>query len=305
MLTEKMLADRKKGIMGSMAAIILGVARWGDLHWLYHWLIGNPTKPILVTMMMKLGNFLEPFVAILYTEETGRKLQKIHRTVWHKKHPYIGGHPDRIIRGDRNRGLEIKCVFQRGERDWEDGVPDYYVAQVMHYALCTGRKVWDFAVLFIANAKFEIYTVEFTKEQLDELRLKESEFWNDHILARKEPDVSARSADTLKTLWKTTDPEAIRVADEVTLHYFNERQTLKKSLEMREMQLKMCENKLRAHLREAETLVAPSGETLLTYRKGKSGHRRFNFNFKKEKENEQTHASHTHGKSHVAKGVPA
>ena len=290
MLTDKMLEDRKNGIMGSMAAIIMGVARWGDLHWLYCWLKGLPTKAIVETLMMRIGNFMEPFIAILYTEETGNKVQRVNRTIWHKKHRFIGGHPDRLIRGDRTRGLEIKCVFLRGERDWENGVPSYYVAQVLHYALCTGRLKWDFAVLFMAHARFEIYTIEFTKHDLDELCSKEVSFWQTHIEGDVEPDVSSRSADTLKELWKTSEPDKTEVADEVVLQYVRTRKALKEKIDLYKDQLELHDNKIRARLKDAETLVAPTGETLTTYKTTKSGSRRFNFNFEEQQNNGNTNA---------------
>ena len=277
MLTEQMLEDRKQGIMGSMAAIIAGVARWGDLHWLYHSLIGSPTKPIVETIMMSLGNFLEPFIAVWYAEQTGYKLQNVRRTIWHKKHKFIGGHPDRIIRGDRNRGLEIKCVFQRAERDWENGPPLYYIAQIKHYALCTGRLKWDFAVLFMAHGSLKIFSVEFTKDDVQALCDQEVAFWNEHVLARNEPDVTHLSTDTLKQIWKTSDPEKTVVADEATQNYVEERNKLDESIKLFKDQKELVENKIRVRMQDGELLVASGGETLTTYKTNKRGNRCFNF----------------------------
>ena len=213
MLTNQMKANRRIALMGSHAAIIEGVSRWGDAHWLFNVLRGNVSDNIKETIPMMLGNQNEEVARKLYTEATGNKIRQIRRTLWHKNHKFIGGHPDGIVVGDKNRGIEIKCVFQRAERDGDDGVPEYYISQVKHYALVTGRLKWDFSVLFMAHGRHKIFELEFTKKDLDDLCRKEVAFWN-NVQAGREPDVTDRSAPTLKDMWKTTDPEMIKVADE-------------------------------------------------------------------------------------------
>jgi len=282
MLTNQMKANRRIALMGSHAAIIEGVSRWGDAHWLFNVLRGNVSDNIKETIPMMLGNQNEEVARKLYTEATGNKIRQIRRTLWHKNHRFIGGHPDRIVVGDKNRGIEIKCVFQRAERDWDDGVPEYYISQVKHYALVTGRLKWDFSVLFMAHGRHKIFELEFTKKDLDDLCRKEVAFWN-NVQAGREPDVTDRSAPTLKDMWKTTDPEMIKVADEQIVNRVKSRQSCKEMHEGVKAQLDLHENKIRQFMEDAETLIDSNGDTIATYRMSKSGSRRFNFNLKKEK----------------------
>jgi len=300
-LTREMKTNRCIAIMGSHAAIIEGVSRWGDEHWLYHMFWGNVSDEIKVTVPMRIGaGGCEDLNRTLYTEATGKKIRQIRRTLWHKNHKFIGGHPDGIIVGDKNRGIECKCVFQRAERDWDDGVPDYYISQVKHYALVTGRMKWDFSVLFMAYGKHEIFELEFTKKDLDDLCRKEVKFWID-VQAGREPEVTDRSAPTLKDMWKTTDPELIKVADEQIVNRVKSRQSYKEMHEGVKAQLDLHENKIRQFMEDAETLVDSNGDTIVTYKMNKSGSRRFNFNIKKEKKN----ADQSSGKVGVGEAVPA
>jgi len=284
MLTEEMKANRCIALMGSHAAIIEGVSRWGDAHWLFNVLQGNISDDIKETIPMMLGNQNEEVARKLYTEATGNKVRQIRRTLWHKNHKFIGGHPDGIVVGDKNRGIEIKCVFQRAERDWEDGVPEYYISQVKHYALVTGRLKWDFSVLFMAHGRHQIYELEFTKKDLDDLCRKEVKFWID-VQAGREPEVTDRSAPTLKELWKTTDPESIKVADDAIANYVQSRKSYKEMYEGVKSSIDLVENRIRKYMKGSETLINANGDTIATYRMSKSGSRRFNFNIKKEKKN--------------------
>mgnify|MGYP005644904277 FL=1 len=279
MLTEEMKRNHYSGLMGSHAAIIEGVSRWGDAHWLFNVLRGNISGELKETIPMMLGNQNEEVARKLYTEATGKKIRQIRRTLWHKNHKFIGGHPDGIVVGDKNRGIEIKCVFQRAERDWEDGVPEYYISQVKHYALVTGRLKWDFSVLFMAHGRHQIYELEFTKKDLDDLCRKLVKFWID-VQAGREPEVTDRSAPTLKELWKTTDPESIKVADDAIANYVQSRKSYKEMYEGVKSSIDLVENRIRKYMQGSETLINANGDTIATYRMSKSGSRRFNFNIK-------------------------
>ena len=179
-------------------------------------------------------------------------------------------------------------------------MPEYYISQVKHYALVTGRMKWDFSVLFMAHGRHQIYELEFTKKDLDDLCRKEVVFWN-NVQAGREPDVTDRSAPTLKDMWKTTDPEMIKVADEQIVNRVKSRQSCKEMHEGVKAQLDLHENKIRQFMEDAETLIDSNGDTIATYRMSKSGSRRFNFNLKKEKKN----ASQPERKTGVGEAVPA
>jgi predicted phage-related endonuclease len=300
-LSKKQIAERVGAITGTRAAIIEGTNRFdGDLYSLWSVMTGRSNDKITPSLMMRLGHYTEPGNVAEYELKTGRKCRQVHRTIRHKKHDRLRGHPDRLIVGSANHGLECKAVFQRSESDWDNGVPYYYLSQVKHYALITGRMRWDFSVLFLAYGRHKIYELEFTKQDTDELLEKELAFLK-MVDEDTAPEVTARSTDALKQEWKTTDPELIKVADDMTHYYVMERRKLKSSIDTYKDQLDLCENKIRQRMEDGETLIDSNGDTLATYKLGKSGSRRFNFNIKKEKKN----ADQPSGKVGVGEAVPA
>jgi len=304
-LSKKQIEERVGAITGTRAAIIEGTNRFdGDLYSLWSVMTGRSNDKITPSLMMRLGHYTEPGNVAEYELKTGRKCRQVHRTIRHKKHDRLRGHPDRLIIGDKNRGLECKAVFQRSESDWDNGVPYYYLSQVEHYAMITGRMKWDFSVLFLAYGRHEIYELEFTKQDTDELLEKELAFLKlvDEDTA---PEVTARSTDALKQEWKTTDPELIKVADESVIKYINGRNNYKEMSAGVKDQLDLHENKIRQYMEDAETLIDSNGDTLATYKMNKSGSRRFNFNVKKEKKNGSNDASQSSGKVGVGEAVHA
>ena len=297
MLTDKQIQERVGSITGTRAAIIEGKNRFGgDLYSLWSVMTGRSTDEIKSSLMMRLGHYTEPGNVAEYQQKTGRKCRQVHKTIHHPKYDRLRGHPDRLIVGSNNHGLECKAVFSRSESDWEDGVPEYYISQVKHYALITGRLRWDFSVLFLAFGRHEIFELEFTKQDIDELLEKELAFLKlvDEDTA---PEVTAQSTDALKQEWKATDPELIKVADENIQNYVTDRKKLKLSLDMYKDALELCENKIRQRMENGETLLGPDGEILCTYKLNKSGNRRFNFNIKEKKNACQSKRENTVGET--------
>ena len=301
MLTDKQIQERVGSITGTRAAIIEGKNRFGgDLYSLWSVMTGRSTDEIKSSLMMRLGHYTEAGNVAEYEKKTGRKCRQVHKTIHHPKYDRLRGHPDRLIVGSNNHGLECKAVFSRSESDWEDGVPEYYISQVKHYALITGRMRWDFSVLFLAYGRHEIFELEFTKQDIDELLEKELAFLKlvDEDTA---PEVTSKSTDALKQEWKATDPDLIKVADQNIQNYVIDRNKLKLSFDMYKDALELCENKIRQRMENGETLLGPDGDILCTYKLNKSGNRRFNFNIKKEKKN----ACQPQGETTVGEAVHA
>tara|TARA_R110000824_G_scaffold1439_1_gene7208 strand:+ start:1839 stop:2744 length:906 start_codon:yes stop_codon:yes gene_type:complete len=301
MLSEQQIEERVGSITGTRAAIIKGTNRFdGDWYTLWSVMTGRSNDEIKPSLMMRLGHYTEPGNVAEYELKTGRKCRQVHKTLHHKKHDRLRGHPDRLIVGDKNRGVECKAVFQRSESDWDNGVPYYYIDQAMHYAMITGRMKWDFSVLFLAYGRHEIYELEFTKEDIADLLNKELEFlkYVDDDIA---PDVTAQSTNALKQEWKTTNLDSIKVADERIANHIKARQGYKDMHEGVKAQLELCENRIRQYMEDSEILIDGDGDTLVTYKQNKSGSRRFNFNIKKEKKN----ASKPEGKIGVGEVVHA
>ena len=87
---------------------------------------------------------------------------------------------------DRSTGehgvLEIKTTNDFNYKDWEgDVIPQYYYAQVQHYLMLTGYKFAYIAVLIGGN-KYKDFKIERNEEDIELIRNKASEFYNENIL---------------------------------------------------------------------------------------------------------------------------
>ena len=68
----------------------------------------------------------------------------------------------------------------------------------------------------------------------------------------------------------------VKNGTEHVLKYLSEREANKTMKEVYESHVKLMENRVRNFLQEADTIGAPTGEVLCTYKQTKKGDRRFN-----------------------------
>lgn len=182
-IEDQWLGGRRRGIGGSDAAAILGLNRYATPYTI--WLLKTyRTDPDDLSDNQKVywGIVLEPVIADEFAKrhpefevvEPGAMYQSIER-------PFMLASVDRIIYDKHNiknnQGiLEIKTCGERAKPDWEDGVPDYYLAQVNHYLAVTGFSFAYVAVL-IAGQEYREYRIERDEEDIQYLIEKEKEFW--------------------------------------------------------------------------------------------------------------------------------
>ena len=291
-LTDKQILERLGMITGSDAGAIEGTSFYTSAYQCWATKTKRVVDKFLGNNKTELGEWLEGFAVKKYEQFSGRKCRKVVRTIRHKKYDFIGGHIDRLVEGDPHRGVECKAVTADGMGKWLDEddnlmVPDYYVSQVKHYALVTGRMTWDFAVVFTDGRRDPFFTTfEFTRDDLDLYLARCLEFWR-LVQNNTPPDVDSSDATStaLKYEWRESDPGQVKVADEYVIKFISEREANKTMKEVYESHVKLMENRVRNFLREADTIVAPTGEVLCTYKQTKKGDRRFNFNFKRENTN--------------------
>ena len=172
------LKQRRNGIGGSdAAAIMLEDYKYQTPYGL--WLDKTGAVPITETSSLKcrMGTYLEPFVAELFTEATGLRVRRLNAMLFNDTYPFMFADIDRRIEG-REEGLECKTTSAFNQNCFDDEVyfPHYYV-QMQHYMAVTGWKKWHLAVL-IGNHKFMHYECERNEEDIAEIIRKESEFWD-------------------------------------------------------------------------------------------------------------------------------
>lgn len=145
----------------------------------------------------RIGHALEPTVAQLYTEHTGRRVHNYNRLIISEKYPWMVANIDRKLYG-ANEGLECKTIGEfaarrritdpeTGEVSWFDRFApgdmegslrnklEWYV-QMQHYMAVTGWQMWHLAVL-IGNRTFLWYDVPRDDAFIAEIIRREEDFW--------------------------------------------------------------------------------------------------------------------------------
>jgi putative phage-type endonuclease len=218
-LTKAQLEERRSGIGGSDAAVILGLNPFKDVYGLYLDKRGEAPEedPNFLKESRYWGSVLEQPVADRYAEETGYKIQKSNQLIRSKEHPFMIANIDRKVVGEERRiGFEAKTAARAD--GWGDSgsaeIPPYIMLQCQHYLAVTGYDLWDLAVL-IGNRDFRMYRITPIQHIIDTLVEAEQEFWDrvEHGVA-PEPDwQSAATTRLLKDLYPGTNGQVIQLPD--------------------------------------------------------------------------------------------
>ncbi|OPZ77048.1 MAG: YqaJ-like viral recombinase domain protein [Alphaproteobacteria bacterium ADurb.Bin438] len=205
MLRNEWLEKRKQGIGGSDAAAIMGLNPYMSNVDLWEYKTNRKVQEdISEKPFVKYGTKAEkPLIELFKLDYPEYKVtHKDFDMVTHPKHDFLIGSLDgRLIHKETGKKgiLEIKTtnIMNGGQLEkWNDRIPDNYFCQVLHYLLVTG---FDFAILraqlkfFGEPLKLETRHYFFEREEyIDDIGLlmsNEIEFWNDHVLTDKKPNL--------------------------------------------------------------------------------------------------------------------
>ncbi len=255
---EAFLAERMTGIGGSDAAALFGLSPWATPMKVYNDKIGiGEDTP--ATERMEMGNRLEPVIADLYQEKTGRKLIYDPSLKIHPVHKFMIAHVDRFIEGN-GMGLEIKTADSRFAHQWgeagTDDIPPYYNIQCQHYMSVCELVAMDLAVLIGGN-EFRIYPIPRSDRIIAALIEKEGQFWNEHVVPQVPPEIDGSDASKqyLETMFSDrgtqllADAETIELARQMYMarEAFAEAEEIKKALE----------NKVKAAMGDNSIFIGP------------------------------------------------
>ena len=231
-----------------------------------------------VSLPMRFGHHLEPFVAQEYERVTGFVTHEYPQTITHPKYPHLYAHVDRLVgvRGERVVGaggqictdtlLECKTAspfnaWQWGQ-PWTDQVPPAYLLQCLWYTTLTGCKNVHLAVL-LGNTDLRVYRVTHDADLGQRLVQAALNFWDDHVMSGIAPEPKTRS-DALKVYPKEQVGLSVE-ADQATIsriRCLGRVQRLKQKLQAKEESLK---DEIALGMRDAERICS-NGKTLATWR---------------------------------------
>lgn len=230
------LAERRQGLGGSDIAKILGLSKWGgpaDV-----WLDKRGQKEDQPeSEAMRLGTFLEPFVAGRFAEASGKRIID-YKPMIHGvgERSFALANLDRIVVEDGQDINEMVLRLSNGDLtcvesilecktatkmdDWHDEfgnfiVPEYYRCQVLHYlGLVPSAKRIYVAVYYTGLSKgFEFGCIERAdvEQTIDNLFKFEKAWWDKHIMLGEMP--APANKDEVKELYPQSVPESAKKAD--------------------------------------------------------------------------------------------
>ena len=186
MSRDEWLRWRNRGIGSSDAPVAVGMSRYKYPLELWMEKTGRKIQEDISNKdAVFWGTTLEPIVANVYAEKTGKKVRRVNSVLQHPEYPFMLANLDRIVEG--GGVLEIKTAGLRSQGQWEDGVPLAYQIQVLHQLAVTGKAWADVAVL-IGGQEFRIYRIERDEKRIAKLVDMEKTFW-DHVEKETAPEV--------------------------------------------------------------------------------------------------------------------
>jgi putative phage-type endonuclease len=181
-----MTTDRTAFIGSTDAAPILGLSPWKTALDVFLEKRGlaerEPADPQRAKVLNR-GRRLEPVVLEMLADETG--IQAVRRNVRyvHKTYPFLAAEIDAETADERNIEVKTASIFRL--RDWgdvgTDELPTHYLCQVQHQMMVTGRS-WTIVPVLFGGDELKIYEVERDEAIIHNLRQREIEFWQEHVL---------------------------------------------------------------------------------------------------------------------------
>ena len=175
------------------------------------------------------GTQLEPYVAALYSLETGVELQKVADLRWHPLESWMGTSLDYLP--TRSDPVIVECkTTSRGDgwgQPWTDEVPEYYLVQVMWQLAVTRLQEAHLACLGPTPHEFRIFRIPRSDAVIDRLVEICGDFW---MRLRSgwmpEPDWADERTWELIPLLYAPNPAETCILDESALGLVQEREAL-------------------------------------------------------------------------------
>ncbi|KJD55282.1 hypothetical protein UZ38_23130 [Bacillus amyloliquefaciens] len=255
MSRDEWLLERRKGIGGSDASVILGLNKWRTAFEL--WLDKTGQVPISesASEAAYFGSILEDIVAKEFEVRSGKKVRRKKSMLKHPEHDFILANVDRMIVGEKAI-LECKTTSAYNLKEWEDNeIPDSYIVQVQHYLGVLGpeyKKAY-FAVLIGGN-KFVWKEIERDDELIAMIFQAEVDFWNEKVLGGKAPVLDGSSAAEEYLKQRYSEAEGGKVVDLTSANKTRIQQYLQLKEQINELtlQAKELENQIKHEMKEAE-----------------------------------------------------
>ena len=213
---EEWLRWRTKGIGGSDVSVIAGVNPFRSIFQLWLEKTGQVEPEETENDNTHFGNVLEPVVKREFSKRTGLKVRAKRALLQSKEYPFMLADLDGVIYENGKMNLfEAKTASAYKQEIWEKGIPEEYVLQVQHYMAVTGAEKTYLAALVGGN-RFYWKVVRRDEQKIAEIIALEKAFWEENVLAGKEPvpDGSGATTDFLNEKYASSNGNTILLPEE-------------------------------------------------------------------------------------------
>jgi putative phage-type endonuclease len=271
-LTEEQIQHRRSFITGSDAGTIMGVNKYDSLYDVWQFKLGlTDAKDLSDNPRVRAGNFLEPVVCDLFTQETGIELVKTAEGIEgfrvHKEHKWMGGNFDRLVPSE---AAIFEAKTAGSAEGWGDQgtniIPKPYACQVAHYMAIEDAPYCYVAVL-ISGWDFRWYKIERSHKFEERLIEKEFEFWDKCVLAMQPP--TPRTYEDIVALYRNKTIDSPITASEMIESRIIQLRETKKKLKLLEENEKLLKDDIALFMKSNESLMSISNELLATWKQAK------------------------------------
>lgn len=274
MISEAQRVERKSGIGGSDAAAVLGLSPWATPLTIWLDKTGR-AAPRPETPQMKYGSYFEDYVAQLYSEHTGRTVQRYNTMILKG---CLLGNFDRLVvmpgekmashKGNIRTDTLLEC--KTAGWMWNDEAPIQYQIQVLHYlGLSDKLRHADIAVMFRSNLEFKVFRVERDDDVIAAMQERLTDWWERYVVADVPPPPA--NEDDCKLLWARSNPgKSVTASEDIAKRLDEYRDAVKSEKAAKELAQHLKDD-ICAFMQDAEVLVGPDGRPLLTWKSAKDG----------------------------------
>lgn len=255
--------ENRTGIGSSDIATLMGCNKYSTPYQLWIRLRSKDKQVEEDNFLMKMGHKLEPIIAELWEEETGRKIIKSTKSEYMYVHPefdFLRASPDREFKMDGKTNGILECKSTQIEVSQEE-LPPYWFCQVQ-YQMGIAQKEYCNIAWLISGRKFGYAEVYFNPDFFAQMVDVAIEFWNHNVLQGNEPKLESVKDIALK--YPTAYDGCIESNDNILKLYDDLIQIRadKKELEEKE---KSCIEQMKLYMQD-NVKLAYAGKTLATWK---------------------------------------
>lgn len=187
----------QKGIGGSDIGIILGINPYKSKFELWLEKTDQSEKPDINNQFMEWGNLLEPVIRKHFAKLTGFRTIQNNFVLQHDIHDFMIANIDGNVQDPAFSGLgilEIKTTSAHNKKDWENGCPIHYMAQLQWYLGVTDSE-YGYICVLIGGNDFRYYLVQRDDYIIDKM-ISEAARFTELVENRIPPEIGGSETET-------------------------------------------------------------------------------------------------------------